>query len=539
MLIPLALVLFQEAGQDEAPAFGPLEVGLAAEVLGAHFSEAELTLMLPDVLERLKEFEKLRAVPLANDVASALVFMPRPSAFVSAKGSSESVMILASGPAERPADLEELAYYPIGELELLIQRRLVSSEELVRVFLGRLKRLDPQLLCVVTLLEERALAQARQLDEETAAGKHRGPLHGIPWVAKDLLAVRGAPTTWGSEPFRQQHLDHDAAVVERLDAAGAVLIAKVSLGELAWGDVWFGGQTKNPWKLDEGSSGSSAGTASAVAAGCAVFGIGSETYGSIVSPSTVCGTSSLRPTFGRVSRHGAMTLCWSLDKLGPIARSAEDAAVVFDAIAGRDARDPSTVDVPHELSFPAVRGWKVGVPKGAFDGNDARCRSVLDELKALGVELVELELPRYPVDEMMIVLTAEAGAAFDEFSRGTDDDTMKRQERFAWPNTFRHAQLIPAVDYIRANRLRTLLIRDLEAALSGVKAIVHPSFAGNLLAMTNLSGHPTFVAPCGFDQEGKPYSISFTGPLFGDAEVLALAAAWQRSTKYHERHPKL
>jgi len=538
MLIPLALVLFQEVRKDEAPAFGPLEVGLAAEVLGAHFSEAELELMLPDVLERLAEFERLRAVPLTNDVASALVFQPRPSEFVSEANAEKTVVILASGPAERPADLEELAYYPIGELELLIRRRLVTSEELVQVFLGRLKRLDPQLQCVVTLLEERALAQARQLDEETAAGKHRGPLHGLPWVAKDLLAVRGAPTTWGSEPFREQRLDHDAAVVERLDAAGAILIAKVSLGELAWGDVWFGGQTKNPWKLDEGSSGSSAGTASAVAAGCAVFGIGSETYGSIVSPSTVCGTSSLRPTFGRVSRHGAMTLCWSLDKLGPIARSAVDAAVVFDAIQGRDARDPSTVDVPHELTFGAVRGWKVGVPKGVFEGNDARCKSVLDELRAQGVELVEVELPRYPVDEMMIVLAAEAGAAFDEFSRGTDDERMKRQERFAWPNTFRHAQLIPAVDYIRANRLRTLLIRDLEAALAGVRAIVHPSFAGNLLAMTNLSGHPTFVAPCGFDEEGKPYSISFTGRLFGDAEVLALAAAWQWRTKYHDRHPR-
>jgi Asp-tRNA(Asn)/Glu-tRNA(Gln) amidotransferase A subunit family amidase len=303
--------------------------------------------------------------------------------------------------------------------------------------------------------------------------------------------------------------------------------------------VWFGGKTKTPWKLDEGSSGSSAGSASAVAAGCAPFGIGSETYGSIVSPSTACGNSSLRPTFGRVSRFGAMTLCWSLDKLGPICRSAADASLVFAAIAHHDPRDPSTVQVPFEERTEPVQGWKIGVPKGVFEGNDARCKSVLDELRALGVELVELELPKYPVDEMMIVLTAEAGAAFDEFSRGADDERMKRQERFAWPNTFRHAQLIPAVDYIRANRLRTLLIRDLEAALSGVKAIVHPSFAGSLLAMTNLAGHPTFVAPCGFDEQGRPYSISFTGRLFGDADVLALAKAWQAATEHEDRHPEL
>jgi Asp-tRNA(Asn)/Glu-tRNA(Gln) amidotransferase A subunit family amidase len=394
--------------------------------------------------------------------------------------------------------------------------------------------------CAVPLPRARAPAQAAELDHELAAGKERGSLHGIPWVAKDLLAVKGHPTTWGTEPYREQRLERDAAVVERLDAAGAVLIAKVSLGELAWGDVWFGGKTRNPWKLDQGSSGSSAGSASAVAAGCAPFAIGSETYGSIVSPSTACGNSSLRPTFGRVSRYGAMTLCWSLDKLGPITRSAWDAALVMEAIEGFDPRDPSTVDVPFSPPVLAdVKGWKVGVPRGAFDGDGARCKTVLDELRSLGVELVELDLPRYPVDEMMIVLTAEAGAAFDDFSRGDGDDRMARQERHAWPNTFRHAQLIPAVDYIRANRLRTLLVRDMEAALADVHALVHPSFALSLLAATNLSGHPTFVAPCGFREDGTPYSISYTGKLFGDADVLALAAAWQAATDHEDRHPDL
>ena len=382
------------------------------------------------------------------------------------------------------------------------------------------------------------MTQAQRLDAEIAAGNYRGILHGIPWVAKDLIAVKGYPTTWGTPPYREQRIEVDAAVVERLDAAGAVLIAKVSLGELAWGDVWFGGKTRNPWKLEEGSSGSSAGSAAAVAAGCATFAIGSETLGSIVSPSSTCGNSSLRPTFGRVSRYGAMTLCWSLDKLGPICRSAQDASIVFQAIQGRDPRDPTTVEVGVARWYP-VEGWKVGVPRGAFDGNGARCKTVLEELKKLGIELVDVDLPKYPIDEMMIVLTAEAGAAFDDFSHGDMDDQMVRQERNAWPNTFRHAELIPAVDYIRANRLRTLLIRDLEATLAGVKAIVHPSFAGSILGMTNLSGHPTFVAPCGFDENGKPYSISFTGRLFGESDLLSLADEWQRATSYSGRHPKL
>ena len=540
MLAPLALAFLQESPATAEPApFGPMEVGVAAEVLGLHFSEKELELMLPDVLERLREFEKLRKVPLANEVAPALLFAPAPGQLRSARPSSPGSVVLASGPAERPADLESLAFLPIGELELLVRRRLVSCEEIARTFLARLRRLDATLHCVVTFTEERALAQAKRLDEELARGEHRGPLHGIPWVAKDLLAVSGYPTTWGTEPFREQRLALDAAVVERLDEAGAVLIAKVTLGELAWGDVWFGGQTRNPWAPERGSSGSSAGSASAVAAGGATFAIGSETYGSIVSPSTTCGNSSLRPTFGSVSRHGAMTLCWSLDKLGPICRSAEDAAVVFDVIRGRDERDATTVEAHFWPWGVSLEGWKVGVPKGAFEGDGRRDKGVLDELRKSGVELVEIELPEYPVDEMMIVLQAEAAAAFDEFSRGDGDDHMVRQERHAWPNVFRHAQLIPAVDYIRANRLRTLLIRDLEVALAGVKAIVHPSFAGSILAMTNLSGHPTFVAPCGFGEDGLPYSISFTGRLFGDADVLALAMAWQRSTDYHRRHPKL
>jgi len=540
MLVPLLLALLQDdpAPKDEA-SFGPLEVGIASEVLGLHFRESDLELMLPDVLERLAEFERLRARPLANEVTPALYFAPRPE--LPPRAPSEAFAYIRSGPpAQRPDDLETLAFLDVVDLGRLLREKKVSCVEVAETFLARLERLDATLHCVVTPTRERALARAAQGDREIAAGRWR-PLTGIPWVAKDLLAVKGYPTTWGTEPFREQRLELDAAVVERLDAAGAVLIAKVSLGELAWGDVWFGGQTRNPWKPEQGSSGSSAGSASAVAAGCATFAIGSETYGSIVSPSTVCGNSSLRPTFGQVSRYGAMTLCWSLDKLGPIARSASDAAFVFAAIQGQDPRDPTTLAPPLAAMRPDadVRGWKVGVPKGAFDGNGARCKGVLAELEALGVELVDVELPDYPCDEMMIVLTAEAGAAFDDFSRGDQDDRMARQTRDAWPNVFRQAGLIPAIDYIRANRLRTLLVADLEASLAGVRAIVHPSFARSILPMTNLSGHPTFVAPCGFNADGTPFSISFTGKLFDDTTLLTLAMAWQASTDHHRTHPKL
>jgi len=542
MIALLLLSLFQEspaAPAAQAP-FGTDEVGVAAEVLGLSFSESELALMLPDVLERLKDFERLRARPLANDVAPVLYFAPDPGVLRNSVADERDRVVMSAAAVSRPADLEELAYKNIDELSVLISRRLVSCVELTQMYLARLKRLDEKLHCVVTLTEKRALEQARQMDLELAQGRNRGPLHGLPWVAKDLLAVKGYPTTWGTPPFRQQRFSYDAAVVQALDGAGAILIAKVSLGELAWGDVWFGGQTRNPWSLEEGSSGSSAGSASAVAAGCAAFAIGSETYGSIVSPSSVCGVSSLRPTFGRVSRFGAMTLCWSLDKLGPLARSALDASIVLDAIHGRDPRDPISVDMPFSFNSFKVEHWKVGVPQGAFEGPQGeRCKTVLDELKALGVELVDVKLPDYPVDAMMIVLAAEAGAAFDDFSHGTQDDEMVRQERFAWPNTFRQAELIPAVDYIRANRLRAGLIRDLEQALVPVRAIVYPSFSNSLLATTNLTGHPTFVAPCGFDEQGKPYSISFTGKLFGEGSMMVLAQAWQGRTRYHQKHPEL
>jgi Asp-tRNA(Asn)/Glu-tRNA(Gln) amidotransferase A subunit family amidase len=354
---------------------------------------------------------------------------------------------------------------------------------------------------------------------------------------KDLFAVKGYPTTWGAKPFAKQVLDLDATVVERLDAAGAVLLAKLSLGALAMGDVWFGGTTRNPWNVAQGSRGSSAGSAAATAAGGVVFALGTETLGSIVSPSERCGCTSLRPTFGRVSRSGAMSLSWSMDKVGPIARSAADAALVFAAIHGADGEDLAAVDRPFAVAPAAdVKGWRVGYLEGPGE-QVPQYRRVLLALKALGVRLVPAALPRYPVDAMRFLLHAEAAAAFDELTRSGRDDELTRQEPDAWPNLFRTARLIPAVEYIQAQRLRTRLMADFDAAWTDFDFLVHPSFLGDLLLTTNLTGHPTAVAPAGFRGDGTPYGMSFTGRLMWDDRLLALVAAWQRATDHHRRHP--
>jgi Asp-tRNA(Asn)/Glu-tRNA(Gln) amidotransferase A subunit family amidase len=546
----LVVLVLQESSEAGAPgerdAFTADDVRAAGRVLGESFTDAEIELMLEDLRETRAGLERLRADALPNDLAPALLFRPDLRASESAVAPVEPAPASyacprPSSPPARPADLEELAFASLPALAQLVHGRAVSCEELARLFLTRLERYDPALHFLVTATEERALEQARALDAELALGRCRGRLHGIPWVAKDLLAVRGYPTTWGAEPFAFQGFGENATVVERLDRAGAVLVGKVALGALAWGDVWARGTTRNPWNPAQGSSGSSAGSASAVAAGCAPFALGSETLGSIVSPSDRCGCSSLRPSFGRVSRAGAMTLCWSLDKLGPIARSATDAGIVLAAIHGADPRDPTAVTRPFDpllSAAPDVHGWKVGyVPE--TEREDPQFQDTLDELTALGVELVPLELPRYPVGEMLIVLAAEAGTAFDDFSRGMQDDELRRQTRDAWPNVFRAARLVPATDYLRANRLRTELARDWDRLLADVVALVHPSFAGSVLAATNLTGHPTFVAPAGFREDGTPWSVSFTGRLFGETELLALARAWQAATDHEDRHPRV
>src|SRR5262245_3288375 len=495
--------------------------------------------MLEGVRQQLNRYEQLRAVAIDNSVPPALRFDPgAPSAARSPRQPSPAA---ASPAPQAPVDPQDLAFAPITSLARLIQSRQVSSVELTDLYLRRLERYDPALRCVVTLTADLAIEQARRADAETAAGRYRGPLHGIPWGAKDLLATRGIRATWGAAPFVDQVPEYDATVVERLRDAGAVLLAKLTLGELAWGDVWFGGQTKNPWNLEEGSSGSSAGSAAATAAGLVGFAIGSETWGSIVSPATRCRVTGLRPTFGRVSRHGAMALSWSMDKLGPICRSAEDCALVFAAIYGPDGNDNTVVDAPFNWQ-PDIRlpGMRIGYLKAASDdepGQAANDQHVLGTLRQLGAELVSIELPDYPIEAMSFILAAEAAAAFDELTRSGRDELLVRQEQQAWPNVLRQARLIPAVEYIQANRLRTLAMRAMDAVMAEIDLYV--GFGGTDLLLTNLTGHPAVVVPTGVTETGTPTSITFTGKLYDEATILAVARAYQDATTFHLQRPPL
>ena len=376
-----------------------------------------------------------------------------------------------------------------------------------------------------------------------ARGEDLGPLHGIPWGAKDLLAVAGAPTTWGAMPYRDQVLAEDASVVQRLDAAGAILVAKLTLGALAQGDVWFGGQTRNPWNLAQGSSGSSAGSAAAVAAGLVPFALGSETLGSIVSPASRCAVSGVRPTFGWVSRAGAMPLAWSLDKIGPLTRSVEDGALVLGAILGVDPADPSTrpVSLVWDAQALNVSGLRVGVLREAFDapGDDAPLhREALRALEALGMATKSVQLPdQLPLAALRVILPAEAAASFDDLTRSGLDALLVSQGPGAWPNTFRTARFIPAVEYIQANRLRTLLVQAMEALFEDIDVLVAPSFAPDLILASNLSGHPCVVVPSGVRPDGTATSLSFLAGLDRDALALTLAHVWQVSTPHHQRIP--
>jgi Asp-tRNA(Asn)/Glu-tRNA(Gln) amidotransferase A subunit family amidase len=409
------------------------------------------------------------------------------------------------------------------------------------MYLERLKKHGPELECVVTLTEDLALEQARKADEDIAAGRYRGYLHGIPYGAKDLLAVKGYKTTWGAEPYKDQVIDDTATVVQKLERAGAVLVAKLTLGALAWGDVWYGGMTRNPWNLDQGSSGSSAGSASATAAGLVAFAIGTETWGSIVSPATRCGASGLRPTFGRVSRAGAMALSWSMDKIGPICRTVEDCAIVFEAIRGEDGIDQAVLDGSFEYDFRVeLEKLRIGYLRDAFDAeysNHDRDAATLIELTELGVELIPMELPEYPVYSLSFILSAEAAAAFDELTRSDRDDLMVRQIKNAWPNVFRSSRFIPAVEYIQANRLRYEIIQGMHQVMADVDVYVSPTFGGGNLLLTNLTGHPSVVLPNGFDEKGSPTSITFVGNLYDEATLLAVANAYQRVTEFHTKHP--
>ena len=521
----------------------------AEAVAGLEFSDEERELMLEGLNDNLEAYELLRSVSIPNQVRPALSFDPAVPA--DALPQERRPLIPSRlGRVRRPSTMEELAFRSVAELAQLVRTRRVTSVELTELYLDRLERYGPRLECVIELTKDRAMEQARRADRELARGNYRGPLHGIPWGAKDLLATRGSRTTWGAKPFEEQRLDEDATVVQRLDGAGAVLVAKLTLGALAWGDVWYDGRTRNPWNPEQGSSGSSAGPAAATVAGLVGFAIGSETLGSIISPATRCGATGLRPTFGWVSRHGAMALSWSMDKLGPICRSVEDCALVMHAIHGPDGRDPTVRDVPFNWDGTrGIDGIRIGYLASAFERDRGERGAEWKELdqrslammRRIVAPLKPVELPdneRYPTQAMGFILSAEAAAAFDELTRSGRDDLLVRQQQRAWPNVFRQSRLVPAVEYIQANRLRTLLMEAMNAVFREVDVFIAPSFAPRLLQVTNLTGHPAVVLPNGYrDENGTPTSISFIGKMFWDGQVLAVAKAYQDATDFHRRHP--
>lgn len=515
----------------------------AQQLFGLNFSAAQLDSATESV-QRFKEgYERVRRVELPNDVAPALVFNPLPIGhqFDTKKDKFE---VDLSKNVKLPVNREELAFYNVQQLAALLRSKQITSEELTKFYLDRLKKYGPVLECVTTLTEDLALVQARKADQEIKAGKYRGLLHGIPFGVKDLFATKGYNTTWGTAPYQDQKLELDATVVQRLQDAGGVLVAKLTLGELAMGDVWYGGKTKSPWDITKGSSGSSAGSASAVAAGLLPYAIGTETLGSIVSPSTACGTTGLRPTFGRVSRHGAMALSWSMDKIGPITRSAEDAAIVFNAIHGPDGQDLSLYDAPFNYNKKLEpKKLRVGYLKkdferkyGDFKENDL---ATLDVLRKAGIELVPIELPDLPARDLTLTISVEGAAAFDELTRSGRDSLMVQQHKNAWPNRFRAGRFVSAVEYLQAQRVRTLLIQQMQEKLKDIDVYISPSFAGNNLVMTNLTGHPCVVLPNGFQKNGMPTTITFIGKLFGEAQVLALAKFYQDLTPHDEQHPPM
>ena len=589
-------VLWAQAQAKGAAKVTEEMIDAAAAVAHVDISDDYKQMMLDNLNEQVKGYDAIFALHIPNSVEPALLFDPV-LASTKYETQKKAPRISAASNISARKNIEDLAFATVRELAELVRTRKVSATALTEMYLLRLKRYDLTLKFTVTLTEERARAQATEADREITAGKYRGPLHGLPWGAKDLLATKGYRTTWGAGGFENQVIDEDATVVQRLDAAGAVLVAKLTLGALAEGDVWFGGKTRNPWNPAQGSSGSSAGPASATAAGCVAFSIGSETLGSISSPSTRCGCTGLRPTFGLVPRTGAMALSWSMDKLGPICRAVEDCALVLGAIYGPDGKDRTVKNAA--FNWDAELDWRklrVGYLKNDFErapgaredaqkeepavseegkkkreeGRKRReafqARAAYDrrysdaglaKLRGMGVELVPVEMPKFPYDAMVAMLTAEGVAAFDELTRSGRDKLLTAQGADDWPNTFRSARFIPAVEYIQASRTRRLAMDAVSKAFDNFDIIVAPT-GSQQLVITNLTGQPALILPNGVrgddapkppkedDGEddniggpGTPVSLTFLGNLYGEGKLLALARAYQEATGFHHQHPKL
>jgi Asp-tRNA(Asn)/Glu-tRNA(Gln) amidotransferase A subunit family amidase len=551
----------QPGGQ--APArFGKEVLKSGEQLIGLEFTDAEEEMMLRTVSRHLDSYETLRKLEVPLDTEPAVIFRPYlPGKRPPAAGPRANVLEMSRGRAKalphavsRP-EIESLAFEPTTVLADLIKRREITSVDLTRMYLARLERHGDALKCVVTLTRDLALSQAARADADLAAGKYHSQLHGVPWGAKDLFATKGIRTTWGAKPYENQLIDVDATVVERLRDAGAVLVAKLSMGSLAQGGVWFGGSTKNPWNTERSSSGSSAGPAAATAAGLVGFSLGTETLGSIISPSSTCGVVGLRPTYGRVSRYGAMALSWTMDKIGPLCRTVEDCATVFNAIYGSDGRDETVVDAPFRWN-PRVplASLKIGYVKADFEGTppanvtseeakqrfQARVAGMNDALEVFrkaGANLVPLDLPDFPVQSIRFILTAEAATAFDDLTRSKGVDQLTAQAPGDWPNTFRSARFLPAVEYIRAQRARTLLMRKYDHFMTGCDVFLSAT-GGSSLVATNLTGHPALCLKAGFVDK-MPWALMITGRLYDEATLLRVALAYEQATPWSRMHPEM
>lgn len=517
----------------------------AQKINGLTFSREEIKTMKAYLNENRKGFDSMRALPMDYEVTPAIYFDPRPDNFqfkkrgqVSDWNFQDTVLL--------PATDEEIAFMTVAQLSMLIQQKKLTSTRLTNIYLTRIKKFKDTLSSVVTITEELALKQAKQADEEIAQGKYRGPLHGIPYGIKDLFAVPGYKTTWGAEPYQNQVIDEKAEVVRKLEEAGAVLIAKLTSGALARGDVWFGGKTKNPWDLKQGASGSSAGSASSTSAALVAFSIGTETLGSILAPSTRCGATGFRPSFGGVSRAGAMTLSWSMDKAGPICRSAQDCAIVFDIIRGKnpeEEKDRAVVDYSVAFNPPVnLKEYKIGYAKELFDADTTKSGTNNSEtiklLIQLGAELTSMKLPdQVPYEVFDIILRAEAGAYFDELVRSHRERELSEQNPESRANSLRQSRFIPAAEYLQANRHRKILIEKFNSLMKDFDFIVVPSDGRNQSLLTNLTGHPAISIPTGFDKEGHPTSVILIGNLYDDAPILEAAYIIQQATDFEDTRP--
>ena len=514
----------------------------AIKLYDLDFTEAEADSMLDNVKDFTENYKALHKTLPTNNIPYPFAFDPLPRG-ETIPTKQQKIIWDISNNIQMPANKNELAFYSIMQLASLVKNKKVTSVELTKFFIDRLKKWGDTLQSVITLTEDLAMQQAKQADEEIKKGNYKGPLHGIPYGLKDLFAVKGYKTTWGSTPYKDQVIDEDSYVYTQLKNAGAVLCAKLSLGALAYNNKWFGGETKNPWNLKQGSSGSSAGSAASVVAGLLPFTIGTETLGSIVSPSARCGATGLRPTFGSISRSGAMVLCWSLDKAGPICRSAEDDAIVFYYLKGTDGKDAGAVD--HAFNYdPRVdlSKLKIAYAENYFKQLEKGAQEwkVLEVFKSLGANVkpvVFADSILYPVNLISIILSAESAAAFDELTRTNRDDLIERQDKDFWPNSFRSARTIPAVEYINANRYRYNLCKGMYDFMKDYDVLIVPTFAGSQLAITNLTGNPSITMPTGFNKTGSPVSITLIGKLYDEATILATAKAYQDKTDFNKMHP--